>query len=147
MATIPKYQNRNNFVPLNLDDFGGGGAFPEIHILQYPLNMGKPGSKSTAVVTVDIDDKGQVRFDAIVKQNSSGDKIIRTSIEDIKESDAKPDDLALPEVDEAEIAAEKTRLALEALIDGKLKKATPSSAVVNLKGDETQYIRYTPNEG
>ena len=25
----------------NLQDFGDGGAFPEIHVAQYPMNMGK----------------------------------------------------------------------------------------------------------
>lgn len=45
------------FVPREAADFGDGGAFPEIHVLQYPLDMGKKdkqgtttGSKTTALM-------------------------------------------------------------------------------------------------
>jgi SNW domain-containing protein 1 len=38
---IPKYGERKGWVPRALKDFGDGGAFPEIHSAQYPLNMGK----------------------------------------------------------------------------------------------------------
>ena len=53
---------------MSVDDFGDGGAFPEIHVVQYPLHMGRPGHKSSAVVAVAVDEAGGVRFDAIVKQ-------------------------------------------------------------------------------
>ena len=36
----PPYGHRKSWVPRSLDDFGDGGAFPEIHVAQYPLNMG-----------------------------------------------------------------------------------------------------------
>lgn len=52
IKVVPSYPNRAGYVPTNIDDFGDGGAFPEIHLVQYPLNMGKPGVKSSAVVTV-----------------------------------------------------------------------------------------------
>lgn len=43
---IPRYPSRNDgkFIPTNLSDFGDGGAYPEIHVVQYPLDMGKPGN-------------------------------------------------------------------------------------------------------
>ncbi|RWS21228.1 SNW domain-containing protein 1-like protein, partial [Leptotrombidium deliense] len=31
---IPPYGQRKGWVPRNLDDFGDGGAFPEIHCVQ-----------------------------------------------------------------------------------------------------------------
>ena len=37
----PAYGQRKGWIPRSLDDYGDGGAFPEIHIAQYPLNMGK----------------------------------------------------------------------------------------------------------
>ena len=37
----PTYGQRKGWVPRALEDYGDGGAFPEIHIAQYPLNMGK----------------------------------------------------------------------------------------------------------
>ncbi|KAI3864904.1 hypothetical protein MKW92_048020 [Papaver armeniacum] len=50
------------------EDFGDGGAFPEIHVAQYPLGMGrkvgqeKLGSK---ILPVTVDTHGNVAFDAI----------------------------------------------------------------------------------
>lgn len=85
-TAAPPYLQRSNFVPYKIDDFGDGGAFPEIHVVQYPLDMGRPGAKSTAVVSVDVDEKGDVRFDAIVKQGSNRTKNVKTSLDDMKES-------------------------------------------------------------
>lgn len=33
----PPYGHRQGFLPKKQSDFGDGGAFPEIHIAQYPL--------------------------------------------------------------------------------------------------------------
>ena len=38
--------HRKDYIPIGPDAFGDGGAFPEIHVVQYPLNMGKPGKKN-----------------------------------------------------------------------------------------------------
>jgi hypothetical protein len=38
---IPKYLQRKNYIPKDLKEYGEGGAFPEINVKQYPLNMGK----------------------------------------------------------------------------------------------------------
>jgi hypothetical protein len=35
------YGQRQNFFPRKVEDFGDGGAFPEIHYAQFPLNMGE----------------------------------------------------------------------------------------------------------
>lgn len=32
---IPPYGQRQGFVPRSIEDFGDGGAFPEIHVAQY----------------------------------------------------------------------------------------------------------------
>ena len=56
------------------------GAFPEIHVAQYPLDMGKadrPSSDSTLAVTVGAD--GNINYDAIVKQGRNKDKYIATT--------------------------------------------------------------------
>lgn len=42
----PPYGKRSGFVPRAQEDFGDGGAYPEIHVAQYPLDMGRKG-KST----------------------------------------------------------------------------------------------------
>jgi hypothetical protein len=53
-----------------VQDFGDGGAFPEIHLAQYPLNLGKPAeakSKSNALA-VQLDASGKVKYDLIARQ-------------------------------------------------------------------------------
>lgn len=137
---------RANFIPHKPEDFGDGGAFPEIHVAQYPLNMGRPGAKSTAVVSVNVDEKGEVKYDAIVKQGSNRNKIVKTSLDDMRESAGDSAKLDLPTKEEEESVTDATRKALEALLDGKIKKAKPTgptTAVAN--ADEPKYIRYTPN--
>ncbi len=40
----PPYGQRRGWIPRSLDDYGDGGAFPEIMVAQYPLNMGAKSS-------------------------------------------------------------------------------------------------------
>jgi SNW domain-containing protein 1 len=108
--------------------------------------MGRPGATSTAVVAVNVDEKGEVKFDAIVKQGSNRNKIVKTSLDDMKESTGDAVKLDLPSKEEEDSTADATRKALEALLDGKIKKAKPTgptSAAAN--SEEPKYIRYTPN--
>lgn len=48
-SLIPPYPQRKarKFVPRRQADFADGGAYPEIHVAQYPLNMGKPGARAS----------------------------------------------------------------------------------------------------
>ncbi|KAI5281908.1 mRNA splicing protein, partial [Ascosphaera acerosa] len=41
VAGPPAYGHRAGWRPRNPEDFGDGGAFPEIPVAQYPLDMGK----------------------------------------------------------------------------------------------------------
>jgi SNW domain-containing protein 1 len=43
----PPYGQRDGWKPRTQEDFGSGGAFPEIHIAQYPLDMGRSSTVST----------------------------------------------------------------------------------------------------
>ena len=132
-------------MPYSSEDFGDGGAFPEIHVLQYPLNMGRPGTKSTAMVSVDVDERGQVRYDAIVKQGANRNKKLQTSLDDLREREGEQAVTALPGEEEEAEATSRTRQALEALLNGKIKQAKPSSVVSAREPEEPTYIRYTPN--
>ena len=82
---IPPYPYRQGFVPLELEDFGDGGAYPEIHVVQYPLNMGRPGHKSTALVAVSLDSDGAIQTDMIIKQGTNKSRMIQSKMDDIKE--------------------------------------------------------------
>ena len=82
---VPQYLKRQGFVPRKVEDFGEGGAFPEIHIAQYPLGMGrdkvaKPGTK---ILPVSVDANGEIAYDAIVKQNENSRKIVYSQHKDI----------------------------------------------------------------
>jgi SNW domain-containing protein 1 len=132
-------------MPINPEDFGDGGAFPEIHIVQYPLDMGRPGVKSTAVIAVNVDEKGQVSYDAIVKQGGNANKIVQTSLDDIKEKKSDASKIVLPDEKEELETSEKTKAALESLLESKIRSSKPSSVVHPGEAPEPTYILYTPN--
>lgn len=147
---IPQYPNRKGFTPIDIDDYNDGGSYPEIHIVQYPLNMGKPGykgsSSSTSLVAIQVDEKGNLRTDILIKQGSNRNKIIQSQLSDIKEKVV--DDMsmiALPEEKDMMETAEKTKIALESLISSKIASAKPSTVVNTNEIPEPTYIRYTPN--
>jgi SNW domain-containing protein 1 len=77
----PPYLRRQGFIPRRPDDFCDGGAFPEVHVAQYPLEMGRPdqahGSGKTLAVTTNAD--GELNFDAIVNQGRNREKFVHSS--------------------------------------------------------------------
>lgn len=62
--------------------FLDGGAFPEIHVAQHPLGMGvytketPAASAKGGVLSVRLDETGKIKYDAIVRQGQSKDKVI-----------------------------------------------------------------------
>lgn len=148
------------FVPRSLADFDDGGAFPEIHVAQYPRHMGnphlkKPGagnvnSTSRAIVNVEVDKDGEISYDAIIKGGTNAGKTVYSRHDDLKGGEAKEEDVALPNEDEEKAAAERTQLALQKLISKKTALDKPSgSAMVNADSsknveEKTQFIKYTP---
>lgn len=38
-VSAPPYGQRRGWIPRSEADFGDGGAFPEIHVAQYPLGL------------------------------------------------------------------------------------------------------------
>lgn len=58
-------------------DFGDGGAFPEIAVAQYPLNMGREGKESTSnALAVQLDATGKIKYDVLARQGHSKDKVL-----------------------------------------------------------------------
>lgn len=55
-------------------DFGDGGAFPEIHVAQFPLEMGRQKKTSNALA-VQVDAEGKIKYDAIAKQGQNKEKV------------------------------------------------------------------------
>lgn len=76
---VPPYLRRQRFVPRKPEDFGDGGAFPEIHVAQYPLEMGRSdAAKGGKTLAVSVDADGKVNTNAIVMQGRNRDKIVHT---------------------------------------------------------------------
>ncbi len=93
-------------------DFGDSGAFPEIHVPQYPLDMGSTSKTKTAAnqsnaIAIQLDAQGEVKFEMIARQGvANKNKIIYSKFTDllpkqITEDDpdlARPDPEAVKEV-------------------------------------------------
>ena len=65
----PPYLSRNGWVPRKPSDFCDGGAYPECHVAQYPLDCGRKaadGSAKAGIVAVTVAEDGSVDYDALV---------------------------------------------------------------------------------
>lgn len=40
-SAVPPYGQRRAWRPKTMDDYGDGGSYPECHVAQYPLEMGR----------------------------------------------------------------------------------------------------------
>lgn len=150
---VPPYLKRAGFVPRKAEDFGDGGAFPEIHVAQYPLEMGrnkssKPGSK---ILPVTVDAHGNVAYDAIVRQNENAKKIVYTQQKDLiprilkndedGDGDGEDDEDVQNEIDET---TQETKAALEKIVNVRLSAAQPKN--VPKQNSDAKYIKYKPSQ-
>lgn len=165
LSRIPRAERKGRkiFVPRSLEDFDDGGAFPEIHVAQYPRHMGNPhmrkkaqhgaslsASTSRAIVNVEVDKDGEISYDAIVKGGTNADKTVYSRYEHLRGGEAKAEDIALPSAHEEAETANRTQLALEKMLSAKTALNKPSgSAIMNANTskdieEKTQFIKYTP---
>ncbi|KAJ4704216.1 SNW/SKI-interacting protein-like [Melia azedarach] len=147
---VPPYLKRQGFIPRKIEDFGDGGAFPEIHIAQYPLDMGrnrsaKPGSK---ILPVSVDAYGNVAYDAIVKQNENAKKIVYSQHKDLipkfLKNDEEKEDSDEEMQREIEETTQETKSALEKIVNVKLSAAQPKN--VPQQSSESKYIKYKSSQ-
>jgi hypothetical protein len=61
---------RLRYVPRRPEDYGDGGAFPEVHVGQYPLDMGRKDRQAAGGAAGNAK-AGQVRFFLLVEQGGS----------------------------------------------------------------------------
>ena len=157
----PPYGHRSGWIPRSLDDYGDGGSFPEISIAQYPLEMGKKKSviafrwgictnaaKTTSnALQVQVDERGNIQYDAIVRQGHDANRIIHTSMKDLvplrQRVDVGEINLDRPSEEEVISTAERTRQALEKIAMGQIADSKPKN-VRKATQNEPTYIRYTP---
>lgn len=134
----PPYGKRKGWVPRTLADFGDGGAFPEIHVAQYPLDMGKKPT-SQQVVALQVGADGKMAWDAVIKQGS--DKwAMWTRPEDSREKWSKAEQLTKPGMELDMLNTERTQKALELALNSRMQSGAPKRAETK----EPEFIRYTP---
>lgn len=141
----PPYGQRQKFIPRHEQDFGDGGAFPEIHILQYPLGMGQKGKKKGKTVQMKVDEKGNIKYDMILRQGHKRDKHIYGSFTDLVEKNMTVDELARPTEDDIKKCTEETAAALSILVDKSIAAAQPTH-VKKQNLDKYDFMLYTPNQ-
>ena len=139
-------------MPRSIADFGDGGAFPEIHVAQYPLGMGtkedKAAQQKGGVVALEVGEDGSVRYDAIVKQGANKNRIVQTSLKDTKGRAVGDDEgLELPTEEEVQETAQRTQQALSVILDGKVNSSKPTHIPEQCDPNQQKatFVRYTPN--
>lgn len=97
-----------------------------------------------------MDSEGNVRYDAIAHQGQRPDKIVQSQFKDLvplfhrKDLEDADRTMERPSEEEVQATADKTRAALEKLVNGKIKAAQPKN-VPDSQG-KTSFIRYTPGQ-
>ncbi|KAF2769799.1 hypothetical protein EJ03DRAFT_88520 [Teratosphaeria nubilosa] len=144
----PPYGQRSGWRPRSAEDFGDGGAFPEIAVAQYPLDMGRKNTPSTSnALAIQVDGEGKVKYDAIARRGHSDKRIVHASFKDLiplrQRADVGEISLEKPSEEEVQASKERTQKALQSLVAGTLAAQKPK----NVKGTsrpEPTFVRYTP---
>ena len=143
----PAYGSRAGWRPRSMEDYGDGGAFPEIPVAQYPLDLGRKSSSSSNALAVQVDAEGKIKYDAIARQGHNDKRIVHTSFQDLIPLRQRADvgEISLDRPSEEEIAAqtEKTKDALAKLVSGAVAAQKPKNVKGVTRNDPT-YVRYTP---
>ncbi|XP_008569704.1 PREDICTED: SNW domain-containing protein 1-like [Galeopterus variegatus] len=142
----PPYGCQEGWLPQLLEDFGAGGAFPEIRTAQYPLDMGQRKTKSNALA-IQVDPEGRMKYKAIARQRQVKDKVICSTYAGLVPKEvtkAEDTDLQRPDEEAIKEITEKTRAALEKSVWQKVATSRPLGAADKLA--PAQYIRYSPTQ-
>lgn len=143
----PPYGNRAGWRPRGQEDFGDGGAFPEVPVAQYPLDMGRKPQGSSTALAVQVDAEGKVKYDAIARAGHNDKRIVHASFKDLiplrQRADAGDINLDRPSEEEVAASTEKTKNALALLVSGAVAAQKPKNVNVGTRKDPT-FVRYTP---
>lgn len=142
----PPYGQRVGWRPRAAEDWGDGGAFPEVPVAQYPAGLGKKSATASNALVVQVDAEGKVDYDAIVRQGHAKDRIIHTSFRDLiplrQRADAGEIDLARPSDEVKEETRQRTEQALARLVSGAVAAQKPKTIAPQSR--EATFVRYTP---
>jgi SNW domain-containing protein 1 len=149
----------------HFQDFGDGGAFPEIHIAQFPLGMGQEigrrREEGGKTIALQHDKEGKLRFDAIARVGHDNDKvcflngvinspnafqIVHSRLINTKQKviDKNDEILQKPTDEETMETILRTKEAVEKLTKIKVDSALPVQHAQKVAPAE--YIRYTPSQ-
>ena len=143
----PSYRNRAGWRPRSIEDYGDGGAFPEVPVAQYPLDMGRKGGGTSNTLALQVDSQGKVKYDAIARRGHDEKRIVHASFKDLiplrQQADAGAISLDRPSEEEVAEQTEKTKNALALLVSGAVAAQKPKN-VQGITRNEPKYVRYTP---
>lgn len=146
-AGPPPYGQRSAWRPRSAEDFGDGGAFPEVPVAQYPLDMGRKQVSSSNALAIQVDGEGKVKYDAIARRGHNEKRIIHTSFKDLiplrQRADVGEISLERPSEEEVAETKERTQEALAKLVSGAVAAQRPKNVKGTTRKDPT-YVRYTP---
>jgi len=157
------------FTPRSTAHFDDGGAFPEIHMLQYPRHMGNPNKRrvgsstsststnqitgtqsSTAIVEIGKDGKS-VDYTSIVKRGTNSDKTVYANLDAMRKLKPSEVNVDMPTEAEEIETMNKTQAALMKIVGGKIAKSKASgdavlaAASANANGPRAQFVKYRPD--
>ena len=124
-SNTPRYGKRSGFLPRSAGQFADGGAFPEIHVAQYPPGLGLMSANATedkslavaGVATVTTTATGEASYDSIMTQGHAANKDVHTSHNEMV---PKPNNVfERPSEEATQMALAKTKEALLGRIDKK----------------------------
>ncbi|GJS83952.1 SNW/SKI-interacting protein-like protein [Tanacetum coccineum] len=151
---VPLYgtQERLIYRPSTAQDFGDGGAFPDIHYAQYPLDMGRKKDSSSGIKTLPFcfDNLRNFTCDAIVKQNENAKKIVysqhRDQISKILQDDKEDQEHEVDDDKKKKIeeTTQETKAALEKIVNVRLSVSQPKS--VETRSQDSKFIKYKPSQ-
>ncbi|WZZ33896.1 hypothetical protein YC2023_017297 [Brassica napus] len=134
IKAVPAYLKRQGYP----EDFGDGGAFPEILFLQYPLGMGKKNNKSNSLGSPDAE--VNVVFDAIARQNEDSRKIVYSQHKDTTIHNEGEAEELQKQIHET---TEETKAATEKVVNVRLSAAQPTN--VPSQSGNSKSIKYEPS--
>jgi len=143
---VPPYGKRHGWTPRTVEDFGDGGAFPELHVAQYPLDMGrKIEDTNNSIVPITIDKQGETRFDSIMTYGRREGVVVHTKIHSTKEKVFTEDELMKPSEDDVQKTVERTKRQLQDKTKRNIKSSYSGYGNKNVQVEtNSKYIRYTP---
>ena len=123
---VPPQGKRKGWVPRSIADFGGGGAFPEVHVAQYPLDMGrKAGGSGSQVLALTSDGTGKARHDMVATVGQRDGKHIVSARDSLKAKHLSEEELAKPDGNQAAENSARTMLALSEQMAAKVGPPSP----------------------